>query len=75
MLDDDQPLRDMDTIFEFSSNTKFNFNFNFNYNDHYDVIYNQVKLPPNGVSFHHYEQGKVKLHYNRPLKAVDHDDK
>jgi hypothetical protein len=54
MLDDDQPPRDMDATFEFSSNN----NLNINYIDHRNFPYNQVKLTPNGVRFRHYELGK-----------------
>jgi hypothetical protein len=69
-LDDDQSLRDMDAMFELS-----NTNLNVNYMYHHDVPYNQVKMTPNGIMFHHYESGKVMLYYNRPLKSADHDDK
>jgi hypothetical protein len=70
MLEDDQPLRDMDTTFEFS-----NMNLNINYIDHHNVPYNQVKLTPNGIRHRHYELGKANIYYNTPSKAVDHDDK
>jgi hypothetical protein len=73
MFDDDQPIRAMDATFEFSNIH----NFTIHYNDHHNVTSetdNKVKLTHNDDRFCHYELRKAKLHYNRPLKAVDCDD-
>jgi hypothetical protein len=56
MLDDDQPLREMDAKIEFISNQ----NLNIHYNDRHKFISetdNQVILTPNGIRSRQYERG------------------
>jgi hypothetical protein len=70
ILDDDQPLCDMDTKLESSNKHSIIDNI-----DHQKNPCNQVKLTPNGIRFRNYELGKVKLYYNTTLEALGHDEK